>query len=106
MIPPPPRSTLFPYTTLFRSQSRATATGSLAGISGRLETRRVDSTDIVAAPFNQGVGQGNGQAFHRVYATERPGSRNPVDLLVSHWWQVGPERAIGQRSEERRVGKE
>src|SRR5438034_3319697 len=30
MIPPPPRSTLFPYTTLFRSPDRATS-GSSAG---------------------------------------------------------------------------
>src|SRR3712207_7102788 len=30
MIRPPPRSTLFPYTTLFRSQQRARGAGALA----------------------------------------------------------------------------
>src|SRR5689334_25066279 len=32
MIPPPPRSTLFPYTTLFRSSYRLTAATQRAGV--------------------------------------------------------------------------
>src|SRR5438876_9052475 len=36
MIPRPPRSTLFPYTTLFRSRSHSGATSRLAAIRSRL----------------------------------------------------------------------
>src|SRR3712207_7455924 len=36
MIRRPPRSTLFPYTTLFRSRARRGACGALAGPCGRL----------------------------------------------------------------------
>src|SRR5690554_4500183 len=79
------------------SQSSATAIGSLAGIFGRLTVCRADSTaDIVTAPFNQSVGQGNGQALHRINPTKRPGSGNPVDLVVLYRWQVGPEGTVSQ----------
>src|SRR5437773_7518961 len=42
MIPPPPRSTLFPYTTLFRSLRKCSSkiiTSILSFISGRLATK-------------------------------------------------------------------
>src|SRR5207248_10172171 len=35
MLPPPPRSTLFPYTTLFRSRGRACSTRARSGRHGR-----------------------------------------------------------------------
>src|SRR3712207_8384432 len=37
----PPRSTLFPYTTLFRSGDTLTYTSIAAGVDGRMQTRRV-----------------------------------------------------------------
>src|SRR5437667_1602913 len=40
MFPPPPRSTLFPYTTLFRSRARRT------GSSSRRETNSSIGTDV------------------------------------------------------------
>src|SRR5437870_10852953 len=54
MIPPPPRSTLFPYTTLFRSlarparaadRAREQGTDQIAQRSDRGSTRRVHRTD-------------------------------------------------------------
>src|SRR3712207_1882199 len=40
MIRQPPRSTLFPYTTLFRSQARDPAAGDLAGIEAQIAKLR------------------------------------------------------------------
>src|SRR5690349_23047345 len=37
MIPPPPRSTLFPYTTLFRSASGVTGAGSIFAVQNNAE---------------------------------------------------------------------
>src|SRR5688572_31034885 len=48
MIPRPPRSTLFPYTTLFRSAMEALA--ALAGAAGRVQPALVD--ERARAPEN------------------------------------------------------
>src|SRR3712207_9575117 len=92
MIRRPPRSTLFPYTTLFRSQKLRTLS------SGRI--------------FHDGIGLGE---------LRRRFSYYPRDVwlyqLGSVWVRVGQEEhfmgragmvgdEIGSRSEERRVGKE
>src|SRR3712207_7379995 len=45
MIRRPPRSTLFPYTTLFRSADRAALLGRLRGL---LEPGRVEPADLAA----------------------------------------------------------
>src|SRR5438132_2606572 len=47
MLPPPPRSTLFPYTTLFRSAIRGTATEYLG--------KRLPRVVVVGAPVRQRV---------------------------------------------------
>src|SRR2546430_17080012 len=89
MIRPPPRSTLFPYTTLFRS------TGPPLG--------RSDST---ALPANDGRpaprrGPDAGSLCPRVREAEGlPAKREVLDLAVAD--RVEPLL----RSEERRVGKE
>src|SRR2546422_7835672 len=49
MIRRPPRSTLFPYTTLFRSVAGARGGRKRAGGYSREQTRRVKLTDAVAA---------------------------------------------------------
>src|SRR5688572_31079323 len=45
MIRRPPRSTLFPYTTLFRSDARATTTGTLAPPTRPVSNRAGRSND-------------------------------------------------------------
>src|SRR5688500_19288330 len=59
MPPPPPRSTLFPYTTLFRSRRHARIVGAVR----RVEAARVDRAaeqhvvDPVRAPDRQALGE-------------------------------------------------
>src|SRR2546427_11924577 len=61
MIRRPPRSTLFPYTTLFRSPDQAT------GHRGR---HRVDALQVLAAVL--------GDPRSREHVTERPGAGRDV----------------------------
>src|SRR5437870_10380762 len=54
MAPPPPRSTLFPYTTLFRSQPRSLATprnDPLAVPTSRIRPRSGAARSIVSRHF-------------------------------------------------------
>src|SRR3712207_9213104 len=95
MIRRPPRSTLFPYTTLFRSHLMIAANEQVAGL---LEDRRL-------------------AALYRVH--ERPDPPR-VERLVAQLDSLevatpplpelmSPQQAgelVGERSEERRVGKE
>src|SRR5215510_15732020 len=48
MIRRPPRSTLFPYTTLFRSRDERRRPQRLAGLGARLGRRRVDRVRVRA----------------------------------------------------------
>src|SRR5438874_9040697 len=51
MIRRPPRSTLFPYTTLFRSQGRAADLGArVSAAAGGAETVRVEERQMAARP--------------------------------------------------------
>src|SRR5256885_2971265 len=45
MIRRPPRSTLFPYTTLFRSLLRSMPSGSKGGLSSRMDKEPYSKTD-------------------------------------------------------------
>src|SRR5688572_33019268 len=58
MIRRPPRSTLFPYTTLFRSDDRVEATGGMAGVV-RLAER--DVRDAGTRPDAQPVREGRSE---------------------------------------------
>src|SRR5690625_8049250 len=81
MIPPPPRSTLFPYTTLFRSQIDHGFTGTIAPADLAVRVSALaDGDEAVAAALR----------FHSRLV-------DAVDALEDR-----PPR----RSEERRVGKE
>src|SRR5258708_21144137 len=66
MIRRPPRSTLFPYTTLFRSQRRPRIYASSSGkkLSGRMRKSRIIG-GIVAALFVGGAGAANKQRRDR-----------------------------------------
>src|SRR2546430_17036777 len=103
MIGRPPRSTLFPYTTLFRSEPRPAhrvaaleapedGAGDRAALAGR---------SVARGRFrHRGRGRGDGGERHRRRRREpeRPGSasaRRPRGAALD-----------GGRSEERRVGKE
>src|SRR3712207_9232339 len=91
MIRRPPRSTLFPYTTLFRSAGHATQ----LEMAVEVGNGRVGCARFVDRYANQGLTE---VVLH--------GARN-VD--AGRLGRLGREWTIGektQRSEERRVGKE
>src|SRR2546425_11728608 len=95
MIRRPPRSTLFPYTTLFRSQLALdeAAVGVLHRITLGVHLRFV---------LDQGQ---DGAARDRLALLGRPDRlRSPVELAVL--LGVVPIESRVERSEERRVGKE
>src|SRR5260221_5207373 len=68
MIRRPPRSTLFPYTTLFRSHAEALAHGRIRRPAPRRRDPRVRSAPVVAL-------------LHRRRAVPRPRERNRVERL-------------------------
>src|SRR5256884_7741242 len=98
MIRRPPRSTLFPYTTLFRSERR------IHGYRGGEALR--DACQRRVAVFTQALGVG----FGALGGAAQQGARIVEQAAV----EPGPrlEERVGQvelalaRSEERRVGKE
>src|SRR3989449_8395721 len=62
MIRRPPRSTLFPYTTLFRSPSPAAASASLEASPYRARASRGEARKFVEPQFD---GDASEYAFHR-----------------------------------------
>src|SRR3712207_9135437 len=97
MIRRPPRSTLFPYTTLFRSD-----TGRV--LSGTLEvSRQVEQLADVVVPTLADwcwlvVTDEQGRLHEMASAHRDPGLRAELELYV--------HSMVAVRSEERRVGKE
>src|SRR5947209_15472375 len=57
LIPPPPRSTLFPYTTLFRSSHARHARRDVQNHSGAHAQRHLPSRDRRADPGGAAVGE-------------------------------------------------
>src|SRR5690625_7650024 len=99
-MPPPPRSTLFPYTTLFRSAgaARTAVVAFVRGVTGPLVA--------TAGPPPRGGGFGGSARASRTRARRRKdGRRRPCT-----WGRIGGRAGCaggnGVRSEERRVGKE
>src|SRR3712207_9427956 len=111
MIRRPPRSTLFPYTTLFRSDIRAglrSFTTSYEVAPGRLNLFEVDGYRVIVDYCHNAAGMrmlgdfvdrlasppkgGDVMARRRIGVVASPGDRRDKD--------------IRERSEERRVGKE
>src|SRR3712207_7279231 len=77
MIRRPPRSTLFPYTTLFRSLRAATAIGFL---------RRVSSTKVVAQSIRESEGAKRCFALHNELC--KPRSEEHTSELQSRQYLV------------------
>src|SRR2546430_14429533 len=92
MIRRPPRSTLFPYTTLFRSLVEAALVGDLDHVT---EAIRRNQGGARALALDDGVGGERGAVHeHADVAESQAGLREHAAC------------ALDDRSEERRVGKE
>src|SRR2546430_16746920 len=99
MIRRPPRSTLFPYTTLFRSQ---------------LSKGRMRAVVVNAGNANCATGpQGDAASLRTVEETAHRLRLQPHEVFVCSTGVIGVQlpvekilRALPSRSEERRVGKE
>src|SRR2546422_10984175 len=115
MIRRPPRSTLFPYTTLFRSvdavldlgtrEGRFEIAGSIVRVAGwrpALDARASDAR----AKLERRLAEARWQV-PTVADLERELPGAPVRALLPHLVREGAVEQIDQeRSEERRVGKE
>src|SRR3712207_9364042 len=101
MIRRPPRSTLFPYTTLFRSRLAVRGVGGADGGERRRGARLVDALVQDHALLGLLVRQHQLAVDRSVALAGRV-----VDLLAGEE-RIEAERAgLVRRSEERRVGKE
>src|ERR1039457_5146345 len=83
MIRRPPRSTLFPYTTLFRSETGGFRGGLVLGERGRGGSRRIppEAFRTRAAGALEGQGRGHGgevQAIGAADGVQRSGQRGAV----------------------------
>src|SRR5256884_8447951 len=91
MIRPPPRSTLFPYTTLFRSMN---GVHDMGGMHGMAPVQNEKTEPVFHAPW-----EGRVFALRRAMAAwgkwNIDATRHEVELIPP-----------AERSEERRVGKE
>src|SRR2546430_15013471 len=97
MIRRPPRSTLFPYTTLFRSKkTKAALTAGLIPIvcvgETLVERESGQTHQVCKRQFLGGLGALTPEEFSRMLIAYEP------------VWAIGTDRTA--RSEERRVGKE
>src|SRR5256885_13789125 len=93
MIRRPPRSTLFPYTTLFRSLAQAVAAGDLGS---RIEVHGKDETGQLLQAL-----QHMNESLQRIVGQVRQGT----DSIATASGQIASGNQ-DLRSEERRVGKE
>src|SRR5207248_10669958 len=92
LLPPPPRPTLFPYTTLFRSVDHASLSGYVAATGQPLVI-----ADVYLLP--EDVSYKQNRTFD-----EKFGYRTKSMLVLP--MRTHKDDVIGVRSEERRVGKE
>src|SRR5258707_15072854 len=83
MIRRPPRSTLFPYTTLFRSPARSARSVLRGARSARAEEKALD---LRAARLAEA-------AARRGHSTRRPESQGPQDHYPAPPWGTAQERA-------------
>src|SRR5688572_30925471 len=92
MIPPPPRSTLFPYTTLFRSKLIGASPSLLSQIENGKVTPSVDTLYLlagalgspVAAFFGDGDTDATGPAFTGARVVRADEDRKSTRLNSSH----------------------
>src|SRR2546422_11604052 len=100
MIRRPPRSTLFPYTTLFRSLVPLSSVARLTPTIGPLTITHLGQLPAVTISFNLQPGVSLSEAVTEVQKAQRE-LRLPATIVGSF---QGTAQAF--RSEERRVGKE
>src|SRR3712207_7956885 len=70
MIRRPPRSTLFPYTTLFRSAAASRPTDTSTGHSPWLSRLELRSPDPAVCPFIRGIDEGGVLARSEEHTSE------------------------------------
>src|SRR5256885_15979136 len=91
MIRRPPRSTLFPYTTLFRSRPRCGSRRPPPPRGRRRRALALELLEVLRNPFRHGGGD--------LVLAQARGQERAVG-------GIGREARLDERSEERRVGKE
>src|SRR5690625_7853633 len=106
MILPPPTSTLFPYTTLFRSQKLIEK---VEETKKKWRTKQEKADDkVTAEDIASVVSIWTGVPVSRLTKTESERLLNMEEVLHEHI--IGQEEAVTaiskERSEERRVGNE
>src|SRR5436305_8171853 len=86
MSPPPPRSTPFPYTTLFRSWRSAAERGldQLERVRARPLGRSGQHAEFAAIAVHQQRGRHAERLSHRLEILERLGDRKSTRLNSSH----------------------
>src|SRR5256885_15345310 len=102
MIRRPPRSTLFPYTTLFRSVGQATATDTTFTYQKR--------ADSILEPLFRREPRHPGLAHYLIHTNDVPQLAAHGLYAARRYAEIAPDVPHAQhmpsRSEERRVGKE
>src|SRR3712207_7324442 len=83
MIRRPPRSTLFPYTTLFRSPKAAPALALISPLSVREESSRTPPSDAATKSRNSGDGR-SGRDLNSGWYCEATKDRKSTRLNSSH----------------------
>src|SRR3989442_9278847 len=115
MIRRPPRSTLFPYTTLFRSQQGHSLGGNLhrylpstlerllpaaerrresKGVQGGIFSKLLEMVGVAPIPHHRGHGRPHGVGYAAQQSRER---RRHIDLVVGQGLQRG--QIIGRDNE-------
>src|SRR2546426_11844614 len=106
MIRRPPRSTLFPYTTLFRSKDRTTGglwrdRINIAWVDAYNDSVWIYAAQLAAEAVRLGF---NEVQFDYVRFPDEPRERMATAIFPAH--HAGETQRAAVRSEERRVGKE
>src|SRR3712207_7217538 len=91
MIRRPPRSTLFPYTTLFRSQQRVLeGVGRLLAVTDGAQGDRPEPVAVAAGQFGEGVAVAVGVGTQKLRVVTRLRSEEHTTELQSRPYLVCP----------------
>src|SRR3712207_7947684 len=89
MIRRPPRSTLFPYTTLFRSSAKASRALSAANSAVRTRRARAEANSAAAKSLTSGTGEDDASKEYRAPCRRRrPRSEEHTSELQSRQYLV------------------
>src|SRR3712207_9413427 len=104
MIRRPPRSTLFPYTTLFRSRIRGEQPQSSPGVWNRFDHRPLEGFVLAITPFNFTAIAGNLPTAPALMGNTVIWKPSPTQQLAAHYtMRVLEEAEIGRASCRERV---